>query len=226
MSSIRNLPPSLFEESFGDRLPVVYPPIDIDGRRFATEDITRRNTITFFSRFIQYKRPEMVLQLAAHYPDHPFLLMGAVNKQRWSYFNSLKHQAEKEGLTNVRFLANPPNEVVRAELAKTRFYVFPAVNEHFGMTTVEAIASGTIPFVHNSGGQIESVPIEKLRFSDEDFFGKFHHALNIKPDELNQIRSQLLEHIQQFSEEEYINAMLSYLPQPTEQVVRKAMATH
>lgn len=203
----------LFEAAYGTRLPVIHPPIDLSGRHFDFNDIHQRDTITYFSRFINYKRPEKVLQLAARHPDHKFLLMGAVAKQRQAYYESLKEKARQDGLQNVTFLANPPNHQVREMLAKTRFFVFPARNEHFGMTTVEAIASGAVPFVHNSGGQIEIVPNPDLRFSDTEFFAKFSALLNCSDEELNIERRQLLQHVQQYTEENFIEKMLSFIPE-------------
>jgi glycogen synthase len=40
-------------------------------------------------------------------------------------------------------------------------------NEPFGISTVEAIAAGCVPIVHNSGGQREIVPFDDLRFNDK-----------------------------------------------------------
>jgi len=70
-------------------------------------------------------------------------------------------------------------------------------NEPFGITTVQAIASGCIPVVHNSGGQKEIVPLEKLRFNDKynaiDIIKNFNHNEEFK------IIKSLQEHIQKYS---------------------------
>ena len=139
------------------------------------------------------------------------VLMGGVKPNVQEYYDGLRKGAE--GLQNVTFLANPSNEKVNEELARTRFYVFPGINEHFGMTTAEAIASGAIPFVHNSGGQREIVPDERLRFTDDEFISKFQALLDLPDTELNQIRTQLSEHIRQYSESIFIEKMLAYLDQ-------------
>ncbi len=79
------------------------------------------------------------------------------------------------------------------------------------MTTAEAIASGAIPFVHDSGGQVEIVPDADLRFRDEELLVKFN-ALAARPEEdLNQIRQALARHVQDYSAENYIQKMLAYL---------------
>ncbi len=194
----------LFEEAHGVRLPVVHPPVDLSGRSFSADDLSRRDTITFFSRFVDYKRPELVLQLADCYPQQRFVLMGGVKPQNRAYYETLRQKAK-----NVFFFDNPSEEKVKEELARTRFYVFPAINEHFGMATAEAIGSGAIPFVHDSGGQREIVPDPRLRFTDGRFFDQFAALRQLASNELNAIRFSLREHIEQFSEDAFIEKMMT-----------------
>jgi glycosyltransferase involved in cell wall biosynthesis len=197
----------LFEEAHGIQLPVIHPPIDLSGRSFSAEDLDQRDTITFFSRFVDYKRPEMVIDLARCYPQYRFILMGGVKPRNRRYFTSLQHEVQAD--KNISLYENPSDIKVKEELARTRFYIFPAINEHFGIATAEAIASGAIPFVHDSGGQREIVPNSRLRFSDGQFFDGFAGLLRFSPVQLNNIRFHLRDHVQQFSEEAFIRQMLS-----------------
>jgi glycosyltransferase involved in cell wall biosynthesis len=153
----------------------------------------------------------MVLRLAERHPEWRCVIMGGVPSNRRPYFESLVAQANDLNLVNTVFLDNPSNQVVKEELARARFYIFPAINEHFGMTTAEAIASGAIPFVHDSGGQKEIVPDARLRFSDTDYYLRFAALLSQPESELNRIRAELLEHVQQYTEDHYIQQMLSCL---------------
>ncbi|MBM2846441.1 MAG: hypothetical protein HW407_1753, partial [Bacteroidetes bacterium] len=97
----------------------------------------------------------------------------------------------------------PSDKQVREELARAKFDIVPAINEHFGMATPEAIASGAIPFVHDSGGQIEIVIDERLRFSDSDLHDKFDALIKLPDAELAHIRKKLVAHVQQYSEEAF-----------------------
>ena len=74
----------------------------------------------------------------------------------------------------------------------------------------EAIASGAIPFVHDSGGQREIVNNPELRFEDKTFFDKFDSLLKWTDAEMQEARAALNQHVQTFSEENYIKAMLAY----------------
>jgi hypothetical protein len=81
------------------------------------------------------------------------------------------------------------------------------------MTTPEAIASGAIPFVHDSGGQREIVIDERLRFQDSEFFAKYE-ALSREPAEyLGAIRQNLSCHVRRFSEEIFISKLLVFTRQ-------------
>lgn len=192
----------LFYEAHGMRLPVVYPAINLSGRDFDPDDLPRRDTLLFFSRIVAYKRPEMVLDLARQFPGFRCVIMGGVTPNRQTYCDWLRRRGG-----NAVFIPNPSESKVREELARARFYVFPAVNEHFGMTTPEAIASGAIPFVHNSGGQREIVPDERLRFDDPKLVAKFGRLSSLSHAALNTLRAELKEHVRQYSAEAYVSRL-------------------
>ena len=200
----------LFKEAHGIELPVVHPPINLSGRSFEPGDLSRRDSLVFFSRIVYYKRPEMVMDLARRHRNLRCVIMGGVQPHRRPYYEELRTRSEKEGL-GIVFIDNPSDRQVRDELARARFYVFPAHNEHFGMTTPEAIASGAIPFVHNSGGQVEIVNDDRLRFEDSDFLQKFNALVGTSDRELESIRGRLAVHVRKYSEDNFIAEMLQYL---------------
>lgn len=85
--------------------------------------------------------------------------------QHQRYFEQVKHQAE--GFP-VHFHTNISSDKLHDLLATSKIYwhatgldenedVQPILFEHFGITTVEAMASGCVPVVINAGGQKEIV---------------------------------------------------------------------
>ena len=70
---------------------------------------------------------------------------------------------------------------------------------------------GAIPFVHNSGGQIEIVPWDELRFNDDNYIEKFSNLMSFDQNKIDKLQKQISSHINKFSEEQYINKMLQYL---------------
>lgn len=201
----------LFQEAHGVRLPVIHPPLDLNGRNILPGDLRRRDTVTYFSRFSDYKRPELVIRLAEHHPEQRFVLMGGMRDQQKQYVQSLVSSAQECRLENTTFIINPTDAQVRKELARTRFYVFPGVNEHFGITTAEAIASGAVPFVHDSGGQREIVPDPRLRFTDSTFFEGFEKLIALPETELQQLQLRMREHVMLFSEDAFIKKMMAFI---------------
>lgn len=201
----------LFQEAHGVRLPVIHPPLDLNGRNILPGDLRRRDTVTYFSRFSDYKRPELVIRLAEHHPEQRFVLMGGMRDQQKQYVQSLVSSAQECRLENTTFIINPTDAQVRKELARTRFYVFPGVNEHFGITTAEAIASGAVPFVHDSGGQREIVPDPRLRFTDSTFFEGFEKLITLPETELQQLQLRMREHVMLFSEDAFIKKMMAFI---------------
>lgn len=198
----------LFEKAHGRRLDVVYPANQLSAGTDENQNISERDTVTFFSRIVNYKRPELLISIAEKYPEYRFVIMGGLSDGRLRYYNNLKQDAINKNLTNIEFYPNATRSMVKEIFARTKIYFFPAINEHFGITTVESILEGCIPFVHNSGGQKEIVPLEHLRFDDNEMFEKFDVLINKPPATLKKWNEELVAHCQQFTEESFVNAMM------------------
>ena len=67
-------------------------------------------------------------------------------------------------LTNVHLVPDASEEERDKLLSSSTFFLHSLRSEPFGITTVQGIAAGCIPIVHNSGGQIEIVEDELLRY--------------------------------------------------------------
>ncbi|MFA7616432.1 MAG: glycosyltransferase [Weeksellaceae bacterium] len=201
----------MYLQAHQEKPEVVYPSNQLDFEEKTEFNLTQRKYTTFFSRIMKYKRPEMLFELAAKNPDREFVIMGGVSPKRENYLNELRNEAKSKRLSNIRFVPNASNEEVDQILKQTLIYFFPAVNEHFGITTVEAILKGCIPLVHNSGGQIEIVPNQELRFDDDDFVEKYSRLISMSEYQLTDLMVTLERHIEKFSEGVYISKMLAFL---------------
>jgi glycosyltransferase involved in cell wall biosynthesis len=49
-------------------------------------------------------------------------------------------------------------------MARSKYFLHVRAFEHFGMAVADAIALGSVPVVHDSGGLRELVPDHRLRF--------------------------------------------------------------
>ena len=200
----------LFNIEYDVKLDVIYP---ASLQNFNSKDykLKSKKYITFFSRIVDYKRPELILDLAFQYPNLQFIIMGGLPKNQISFFNSIKMRVLDESLNNITFKVNPTNSVVNNILSKTKIYFFPAKYEHFGITTIEAINMGAIPFVHDSGGQKEIVNNEILRFNDKNLLRKFNILIKMSDNSKKQIFKQLLLHTKRFSNQVFQDKMINYL---------------
>jgi glycosyltransferase involved in cell wall biosynthesis len=202
---------NLFEEVYHKSINVIYPPNAIESFLKKEVFIEGKEKIVFISRIVPYKRPEMVINLAKKYPNKQFKIIGAVSKNRLTYLKKLKDEVRNNSMRNVEFLINLPYNAVIQELLKAKIYIFPGINEHFGITTVEAMLLGAIPLVHKSGGQLEIVPWLELQFEDSELETKFNRLISLSDEEIIELKNKIFKHSRNFTEEVYIEKMIKYI---------------
>jgi alpha-1,2-mannosyltransferase len=128
----------------------LYPPCPIDmysGLNPAKEDL-----VVTIGRIALEKRMTLFSEMARMLPSVRFAIIGSLSQDKLSYYQGLKAEAPN----NLSIIVSPLR-MVRETLAKAKVYVHCALNEHFGITIVEAMAAGVVPVVHNSGGPREIV---------------------------------------------------------------------
>ncbi|MFQ5335226.1 MAG: glycosyltransferase, partial [Flavobacteriales bacterium] len=135
-----------------------------------------------------------------------FHIIGFVNEPQ--YFAQCKDFVEQHGLNNVTLMPDLPIEKRSRVLAESEFFLHSLRNEPFGITTVQAIAAGCIPVVHDSGGQKEVVPNDRLRYADEasaaDVFG---YLAELHAKQRQEIQQELMLHIGQYDAAVFKNKM-------------------
>ncbi len=86
------------------------------------------------------------------------LIGGAFTEDELKYLNYCAELAKDH--RNIKFLGAASAETLRKELSEAKIYwhangfgrTEPAETEHFGIVVLEALASGVVPIVHDSGG--------------------------------------------------------------------------
>lgn len=202
----------LFHEVYKARIPVVFPPVSFQAGSLTKPAPVSVNKVVFFSRIIPEKRPELFIQLAKQHPTLEFSLVGSYDSME--YVNSLKRSCAEDSINNVYWHIDTPRIQMETILEESDVYVFPAKNEHFGITTVEAIFKGVIPFVHDSGGQREIVPVEHLRFNDQNFLMKFNELVKCNATQLKQYQFDVFNNSNKFQEQHFQQALIKYLALP------------
>jgi glycosyltransferase involved in cell wall biosynthesis len=143
---------------------ILYPPVDVDIFRDAALDSNQReNMIIVISRIAPDKQIENAIEVARIMRSRGIgkgmIIAGNLHLYDHQYYQELKNMIADYDLpdyvslqTNISF-----NQLLQLmQLAKVYFH--PRIDEHFGISIVEAMASGLLPVVSNIGGHTEFVP--------------------------------------------------------------------
>jgi len=125
---------------------VVYPPVDID--RF-TSTCVREEFYLVVSRLVGYKRVDLAIE-ACNRLGRSLVVIGDGEEQK-----RLKAMVRsKEG--TIKFMGRQSDQLVADYLARARAFLFPG-EEDFGLTMVEALASGCPVIAYGQGGALDIV---------------------------------------------------------------------
>ena len=181
---------------------VVYPPVDVDS--FYSKPAEDYGLVV--SELVPYKRIDTVVRCFAR-SGRRLKIAGTGPEYR-----ALRGMAPG----NVEFLGRVTDSELRELYARCRYFLLPG-EEDFGITTVEALASGKPVVALGRGGALETVPF---------FGGVFYQSP--EPDEIASaiVRLESMESTirpvdlqawaRQYSEEEFLRRMAAILKASTE----------
>lgn len=157
------------DKTYGVKSVVVYPPVDI--LSFAPG--RKRNlilTVGRFTSFFESKKQEIMIKafkemVEQGLRDWEFCLVGGLLESDREYFQRLEGQIA--GFP-IQLLSNIPFSELKKYYGQAKIYWHasgfgedeektPELFEHFGISTVEAMAAGCVPIVFAGGGQKEIV---------------------------------------------------------------------
>jgi len=187
LSNIRKYYPS-----FHHHIPVIYPPVDTNPVPVIPFQ-AREDVICSIGRFCEEKNQLAQIRLAKQLPNLQFHLIGFSGENN-AYLDTCKNFANKNNINNVHFHVNVPFKKKCNILKTAKFFLHPNINEPFGIATVESILSGCLSLVHNSGGQIEIVPIKELRFNAIDEIGELLGSFKGSDENYSAMQKDLFHH--------------------------------
>lgn len=143
---------------------ILYPPVDVDTfRDAALKSHQRDDMILIISRIAPDKQIENAIEgariMRSRGIGKVMTIVGNLHHYDHRYYQELKKMIADFDLsdyislqTNISF-----NKLIQLmQLAKVYFH--PRIGEHFGISIVEAMASGLVPVVSDIGGHTEFVP--------------------------------------------------------------------
>jgi len=134
---------------------VIHPPVDI--KRFSIANKTD-DFYLVVSAFAPYKRLDIAIQ-AFNQLKKRLLIIGKGQEEK--RLKSIAH-------SNIEFLGWQPDEVVAEYFSRCKAFIFPG-EEDFGITPLEAMASGRPVIAYGEGGVLETVIPLELSNSDSRY---------------------------------------------------------
>jgi len=140
---------------------VVYPPVEVGKilKESANAGNRERQNIVITISRISYEKNLEVIPLIAYYAKSlglqvKFIIAGAVKGSRGlDVLRRIQKISKKLNVEeSLLILPNISEERKIMLLCKSKVYIHPMKNEHFGITVVEAMAAGVPVIVHKSGG--------------------------------------------------------------------------
>jgi glycosyltransferase involved in cell wall biosynthesis len=149
---------SVFERMYGVKAWTLYPPVPVSIAECAWSQ--RTNGFLASGRFSPRKRLDWIVstlgQVRKAQPDLTLHLVGT----KVEVGDGPKHYHELRRLVDVNsgwvtLHENLSRNNLSQLTAQARYGISAQIDEHFGISPAEILMGGGIPFVHNSGGQVE-----------------------------------------------------------------------
>lgn len=125
---------------------VIYPPVDVSTFRFSSE---KEHFYLTASRLVPYKRIDVIVEAFREMPDHQLVVIGDGPER-------LRLEKLAQGCSNIEIKGYQPTHVLADYMRRAKAFVF-AAEEDFGITPLEAQASGTPVIAFGRGGALETV---------------------------------------------------------------------
>lgn len=130
---------------YGRNSQVIYPPVDC--QKFIPGKGERKEFYLVVSRLVAYKRVDLIMEAFRKMPQKQLIVIGDGPE---------KKQMMKVAPENVQFLGNADDNLVLRYYQEARAFILAAV-EDFGITALEAQATGAPVIALADGGYLETV---------------------------------------------------------------------
>ena len=193
------------KELFKKESNIIFPPVKIEKNN--VENSKKLQVVTI-ARYSPEKNLEFNLKVMENL-NIPYKMFGnAKASSQLRYYNNLLRAVKNK--KQVKLFCNLERDLIEKHLGSSKVY-FQSSKETFGISVVESIAAGCIPIVPNNTANKESVPIEELRYKENDENDakkKIEYALK---GNFDKHLIELQEYIKKFSEENFQKNIISYL---------------
>jgi glycosyltransferase involved in cell wall biosynthesis len=182
---------------------VIHPPVKASYFNIIDQD---EEYFLIVSRLVAYKRVDLAVE-AFNELGLPLVVIGT--GPQLEYLKSIAKD-------NVKIMGRQPDEVIREYYAKCRAFIFPG-EEDFGITPLEAQASGRPVIAFGKGGVLETVVDKETGvFFNEQTIDSLKRAVN-EFKSINFNKNKIRQHALQFDEEIFKEKIKKYIMEKYEQ---------
>jgi alpha-1,2-mannosyltransferase len=133
---------------------VIYPPVNTE--TYSSNCFRNRkegHTVVVVASYTPKRHLEQVPLIAKHSKSAKFLIMGKAGEYSLPTLKRLRDHINRLHVEDrVTLLENVPFKEFLQVLLEAKVYLHTMPQDHFGISVVEAMASGCVPVVHRSGG--------------------------------------------------------------------------
>lgn len=192
---------------YGIEADVIHPPVK--GSYFNISDIDE-DYFLIVSRLVPYKRVDLAVEVFNEL-GLPLVVIGGGSQLEY-----LKSIAKP----NVKIMGRQPDEVIKEHYAKCRAFIFPG-EEDFGITPLEAQASGRPVIAYGKGGALETVRDgETGIFFEQQTVASLKNAI-LKFEMMEWNKENIREHALKFDEEIFKAKIKAYIEEKSKEYKTK-----
>ncbi len=144
--------PPIYTNKYGTNLNIEdFATIEVSGAQDTSKDYWLS-----VNRLVSHKRIEMQTDAFKDIPSENLIIVGSYEKDS-KHFETYKDRIEKSATKNVRILNWVPDTKLRNLYANCKGFITTSKAEDFGMTAIEAMASGKPVIAPADGGYKETI---------------------------------------------------------------------
>ncbi|CAN5304224.1 glycosyltransferase [soil metagenome] len=163
-----NFTKNVIDKEFGVESVVLYPPVSVEKFKPKKKENIILN-VARFSSLMQSKRQDVLIETFKNFnqsnPGYKLILAGGVEIGAKDYVESLEKSV---GDLSIEIIKSPDFKTLKNLYGKAKIFWSaagyetdevkePQKTEHFGITVVEAMATGCVAIVCNTGGHKETI---------------------------------------------------------------------
>jgi glycosyltransferase involved in cell wall biosynthesis len=194
------------KQNFSKDSTVIYPPVELE---LFKNNLQKENSAITVSRYSQEKNLEFAVDVFNEI-DVNYTIIGNTK----THINKLYHEKLATKLQNLKskitLLKNIERSQVVENLKRSKIY-FHASPETFGISVVEATASGCIPIVPDNSAHKETIPIDELRYTPNDKKDAQEKITKALSGDYDKFFKPLHDSLQNYDKEKFKSALLNFI---------------